>query len=57
MRAVAALAALLLGGCDHLTGYSREAPAGVYPSGPLSGPPTPFIGWRQKLPIHERTEK
>jgi hypothetical protein len=37
--------ALPLAGC--LTAYTREAPGGVYPEGPLSGPPTYFVGWSQ----------
>ena len=36
--------ALLLSAC--VTGYSREAPMGVFPSGELSGPPTRFVGWK-----------
>ena len=36
--------ALLLSAC--VTGYSREAPMGVYPGGELSGPPTHFVGVR-----------
>lgn len=34
--------ALLLSAC--VTGFSREAPMGVYPGGELSGPPTHFVG-------------
>jgi len=34
--------ALLLSAC--VTGYSREAPMGVFPGGELSGPPTHFVG-------------
>ena len=36
--------ALLLSAC--VTGYSREAPMGVYPGGELSGAPTHFVGVR-----------
>lgn len=47
----AACAALLLAACvtGWPTGYSREAPMGVYPAGELSGPPTWFLGWKWKL--------
>ncbi len=34
--------ALLLSAC--VTGYSREAPMGVFPGGELSGAPTHFVG-------------
>lgn len=51
MRAVCL--ALLLAACvtstGWPTGYSREAPAAVYPAGELSGPPTWFLGWRWPL--------
>lgn len=39
--------ALLLSAC--ITGWSREAPMGVYPGGELSGPPTHFVGWTMKF--------
>jgi hypothetical protein len=41
----AAMLALPLAGC--LTAWTKEAPSGVYPGGPLSGPPTYFVGWTQ----------
>lgn len=47
MRIAAVCAALLLGAC--ITGYSREAPLGIYPAGELSGHPTLFAGWKFKL--------
>lgn len=46
----AACLALMLAACVTVgrpTGYSREAPAGVYPAGELSGPPAYFVGWKQ----------
>lgn len=53
-RLISAIAAaglgLLLAACASWpTGYSREAPAGVYPAGELSGPPTWFVGWKWPL--------
>lgn len=45
LRRGAAISLLLvLVGCP--TGYAREAPAGVYPAGALSGPPTIYVGWK-----------
>lgn len=31
------------------TGFSRDAPAAIYPGGELSGPPTWFVGWKWKF--------
>lgn len=46
----AACLALLLSACvGWPTGYSREAPMGVYPAGELSGAPTWFVGWKVPL--------
>lgn len=47
MKATILLAALLLAAC--ITGYSREAPLGVFPAGELSGAPIHFVGWRIRL--------
>src|SRR6266404_4355107 len=46
--------ALPLAGC--LTAYTREAPGGVYPEGPLSGPPSYYVGWTQPFtsPVERR---
>jgi len=44
VRIFAICLALALGGC--ITGYSRPAPAGVYPVGLLSGEPFYLVGWK-----------